>query len=130
MIVPSSLWERVKQQLHSEHQNEQGATYGGHYSTKRLKLDCKACQSVRNVPTAPPLHPQVWPSLHVDLSGPFEGRMFSIFMDKCSKWPVVVPVSSMSSTKIVGSLFASYRLPQQVVLENGPQFGSQDSQNS
>ena len=84
-------------------------------------------------PPMAPLHPWVWPfklweSLHVDFAR-FVGKTFFIVVDAHSKWPEVIPMSTMTSLATVVELtrvFASYGIPQQLVSDNGPQFTPQE----
>ena len=51
--------------------------------------------------------------------------MFLIVVDAHSKWPEVIEMTSTTSSKTVGDirqLFARYRLPVQIVTDNGTQF--------
>jgi len=50
---------------------------------EELVKSCVSCQAVKNAPAVTPLHPWLWPpkprqGLHVDFSGPFHGRTFSL----------------------------------------------------
>jgi len=49
--------------------------------------------------------------------------MFMIIVDAHSKWLEVFPMKSITTIKtleILGSLFATYGLPYQLVSDNGP----------
>ena len=104
-----------------------------------LKLDknledmvksCISCQSVKETPPVAPLHPWIWPTkpwerIHVDFAGPYQSKMFLIVVDAHSKWPEVIQMSSTSAEQtvvVLRQLFATYGLPLQLVLDNGPQF--------
>jgi len=82
-------------------------------------------------PPEAPIHPWVYPDrpwqrLHVDLAGPFLGRMWFVLVDAHSKWPVVVDMAhNTTSSRIIYHLrqiFADKGLPQTIVSDNGPQF--------
>ena len=93
---------------------------------------CQSCQTSQSNPAATPLHPWVWTDtpwkrIHVDYAGPFLGHMLFIAVDAHSKWPEVEMMSSTTSEKTIESLrsmFACHGLPEQLVLDNGPQFTS------
>lgn len=74
-----------------------------------------------------PAHP--WQRVHSDFAGPFMNRMFLVVIDAHSKWPKVVEMTTITTQNTiqeVRKLFLSYRLPQQVVTNNGPQFVSEE----
>ena len=55
--------------------------------------------------------------------------MFFLLIDAHAKWPEIVEISSTTATKIIDvlrHLFAAYRLPEQLVSDNGPQFVSEE----
>ena len=92
--------------------------------------NCVPCQTVKSAPTPAPLHLWVWPSkpwkrVHLDFAGAFLGRMYLIVIDAHSKWPEVIEMTSTTAQKTIIELrriFAAYGLPEQVVMDNGPQF--------
>ena len=92
--------------------------------------ECCGCQLIQNNPKAAPLQPwkwsaRPWQRIHVDFAGPFLGTMFLIVVDAHSKWPEMVPMTSTTTTRTIEELrkiFATHRLPEQVVSDNGPQF--------
>ena len=54
--------------------------------------------------------------------------MFLVVVDAHSKWPEVIQMPSTTSSKTIEALrnlFAKYSLPEQLVLDNGPQFASE-----
>ncbi|KAL5473474.1 hypothetical protein EMCRGX_G027963 [Ephydatia muelleri] len=81
-----------------------------------------------------PLHPweyprNPWQRLHVDFAGPFCARMWLIVVDARTKWPEVIPMETITTTKTVQALrtiFAHWGLPEQIVSDNGPQFTSEE----
>lgn len=101
---------------------------------EQLVKSCPQCQEAKCAPPKAPLHPWVWPfrpweRIHVDFAGPFLGKSFFIVVDAHSKWPEVIPMSTMTSLATVAELtrfFASYGIPQKVVSDNGPQFTTQE----
>ena len=67
--------------------------------------------------------------MHADFAGPFKGKMFLLVTDAHSKWPEVVEMSSTTASKTLEELrrmFAAYGLPEQLVSDNGPQFGAEE----
>ena len=106
----------------------------GHDKNIEDLKSCLACQSHKHSPAVAPLHPWIWPMspwkrIHIDFVGPFQGKMFLIVGDAYSKWPEVFEVSNstVSSTiATLGGLFSSYRLPHQLVSDNGPQLTSEE----
>ena len=55
--------------------------------------------------------------------------MFLVVVDAHSKWPEVIQMPSTTSSKSIEALrnlFAKYSLPEQLVLDNGPQFASEE----
>ena len=63
----------------------------------------------------------------MDFAGPFIGHQFLVLVDAHSKWMEVFPLSSISSTIVIGklqALFAQLGILQVVVTDNGPSFVS------
>ena len=92
---------------------------------------CVACTSVKTGPPTAPMHPWKWPAkpwqrIHIDFAGPFLGKSFMLIVDSHSKWPEMTATSASSTLCKLRQVFASYGLPQQVVMDNGPQFVSQE----
>ena len=52
--------------------------------------------------------------------------MYLVVVDAHSKWPEVYEMSSTTVAKTITVLRHTYGLPEQVVLDNGPQFSSKD----
>ena len=56
-------------------------------------------------------------------------RTCLIVIDTHSKWPEVIEINSTTAQRTIvelRKLFAAYRLPEQLVSDNGPQFVSDD----
>ena len=76
------------------------------------------------------LHPWKWPSrpwtrLHIDLAGPFEGRMFLAVVDSHFKWLDVISVLNANlaiTTRELRKLFTTHGIPEIVVLASGTAF--------
>ena len=105
-------------------------------SALNRKPKTAGCQEIKNNPPAAPLHPWIWPSqpwkrMHIDFAGPFKGHMSLVAVDAHSKWPEVKIMNSTTSQRaieVLRELFATYRLPDQVMSDNGPQFVSVEFQ--
>ena len=141
VVVPEKLQGDVLQELHSNHpgvtrMKSVARSYVWWPNIDRhiedLVKSCVSCQQSKDTPPLAPLHPWIWPSkpwqrLHIDFAGPFLGKMFFILVDAHSKWPEVIEMTSttsQSTISVLRNLFASYRLPLQIVSDNGPQFTS------
>ncbi len=64
-------------------------------------------------------------------AGPYEGHMYLVVVDAHSKWPEVCVMDSTTSTKtiqVLKTLFSRYGLPEVLVIDNGPQFTSEEFQ--
>ena len=93
--------------------------------------DCETCQSVCNLPPEAPMHPWIWPTrvwqrVHIDFAEKNK-QMFLVLIDSHSKWIKKIPMTSTTYTKTIECLrscFSSYRIPEQLVSDNGPQFTS------
>ena len=94
---------------------------------------CTSCQAVKHSPAVAPVQPwtcpnQPWKRIHLDFAGPFHGLMFLVAVDAHSKWPEVFVMKETTDTKTieVHVIFARFGLPEQVVIDNGPQLVSED----
>ena len=73
---------------------------------EEVAKSCVRCQSVKSKPAIAPLHPWLWSSrpwqrIHMDFAGPFKGKMFLILIDRHSKWPEVIEMSTTTSEKTI-----------------------------
>lgn len=101
---------------------------------EELAKSCLPCQEVKQAPVVAPLHPWVWSTkpwsrIHMDFTGPFMGTTFFVAVDTHSKWPEVYKMASATLAQtitVLRHLFAKYGIPKQQVLDNGPQFTSDD----
>ena len=97
---------------------------------------CDTCQQHRPSPQKAPLHPWEWPSrpwsrVHIDHTGPFQGKLFLVLVDAHSKWIEVHIVPSTSAASTIAKLrhiFATFGLPEQIVSDNGSGFTSVEFQ--
>ena len=95
---------------------------------------CAECQAVRHLPAKAPLHLWAWPTaprerIHVDFLGPFLEKMIFVATDAHFKWHEVSIMSSTTAGQTINvlrELFARFRIPQQLVSDNGPQFVSEE----
>lgn len=143
VIIPKRLQEEILEDLHQSHPGvSRMKSIARSYfwwpsldkQIEELASHCTSCQSLRHSPTAAPLHHWSWPlhpwqRIHIDLAGPFQGKMFCIIVDAHSKWPEVFELTTTTSDKIIAicrKLFAAYGLPNQLVSDNGPQFVSHE----
>ena len=139
VVVPDSLQDKVLDELHTTHAGKNQMKRGARSYVWWPQLDkhiedlvksCPSCQSNRESPPVAPLQPWPWPAkpwqcIHVDFAGPFLDKMFFLVVDAHSKWREVFEMPSTTSNaaiRVLRHLFASYGLPRQLVLENGPQF--------
>nr|XP_027209716.1 uncharacterized protein K02A2.6-like [Penaeus vannamei] len=143
VIIPDRLKGRVLAELHAEHQ--------GIVLTKAIARtfvwwpgidnditthvrNCEGCAFQQNNPAPCKTHPwetpsTSWQRVHIDFAGPFRGHTFLIVVDSFSKWPEVIPMISTtaySTVRVLMSLFATHGIPEQIVLDNGPQFVSSE----
>ncbi|UYV69441.1 K02A2.6-like [Cordylochernes scorpioides] len=68
-----------------------------------------------------------WHRLHLDLAGPFMGRMFLVLVDAYSKWIEIFILKDITRKTILshlGEIFARFVLPEFLVTNNGRQFVS------
>ena len=95
---------------------------------------CESCQQKQPDPANQPLHPwqfpeRPWQRLHIDLAGPFQGKMWLIVVDAHSKWPEVYPMTGTSTEAVLYKLcdaIARFGLPEQIISDNGRQFVSKE----
>ena len=93
---------------------------------------CSKCQEHQRLPAKAPMHPWEWPDrpwarIHVDYAGPIEGKMVLIMVDAHSRWLEALVVNSATSQTTIEklrSVFATHRLPEVLVSDNGSVFTS------
>lgn len=99
---------------------------------------CYGCKRFQNALSATPVYqwnflPKALHLLHIDFAGPFHYAMFLSVVDVYSKWPDVFDMKSITSTAIINTLrilFARQGISAEIVLENGPQFCSDEFRQS
>ncbi|UYV71831.1 K02A2.6-like [Cordylochernes scorpioides] len=70
-----------------------------------------------------------WHRLHMDLAGPFMGKMFLVIIDAHTKWLEIFILKEITSRTIIYHLrqvFARFGLPELLVTDNGRQFVSKE----
>ncbi|KFD64011.1 hypothetical protein M514_12797 [Trichuris suis] len=139
VIIPEKVRSRVLKLLHETHPGtvRMKALARSYVWWPRLDNDiedtvkkCRVCQETRNAPNRAPVNPweraeRPWSRLHVDFAGPFQGQLFLIVVDSHSKWLDVSPVQATSAKAVIDKLallFATHRLPEVIVTDNGTAF--------
>lgn len=142
VIVPPSLRQKLLYDLHQGHPGmcRMKALARSYMwwpcldkDIEKTVQECTACQTVRQLPAAAPLHcwkwpTRVWQRIHIDFCEK-DKQYFLVLVDSHSKWLEVVPMATTTSAKtieVLRSIFASYGLPEEVVSDNGPQFTSSE----
>ena len=145
VVVPSQGREAVLAELHETHpgilrmKNLARSYVWWPNITEDLETrvrNCTECQNERPSPAKAPLHPWEWPTepvpwsrIHLDYTGPFEGKMFLVLVDAHSKWLDVIPARSATSTVTIEKLrtiFATHGIPRKIVTDNGSVFTSKE----
>ena len=93
---------------------------------------CSKCQEHQRLPAKALMQPWEWPNrpwahIHVDYTGPIEGKMVLIMVDAHSKWLEALVVNSATSQTTIEklcSVFATHGLLEVLVLNNGSIFTS------
>ena len=67
---------------------------------------CQPYQLVKNIPFVSLLHPWLWASkpwvcVHIDLAGPFQKKIFILVLDVHSKWPEIIEMPSITTSKTI-----------------------------
>ena len=140
VVVPSSLQQKVLQEIHSGHHGivrtkSVARSYvwwpGLNGDVEDLVRKCQTCQELRrNPPTAPPLSwpapSHAWERVHFDYLT-ISGHVFLIIVDAYSRFPVIKLVPSMSAAilvKVTRGVFADFGCPKCIVSDNGTQLVS------
>jgi transposase InsO family protein len=146
VVVPTTLRERVLQELHETHPGmTRMKSIARSYvwwpsidsDIEKTVRSCHVCQVTRADPAGAPVHPWCYPTgpwqrLHIDFKGPVQGQMFLVVVDAYSKYPEVVKMSSTTSTatfKVLREIFSRQGLPETIVSDNGPQLTSEEFEN-
>ncbi|XP_063363502.1 uncharacterized protein K02A2.6-like [Cydia amplana] len=143
IIIPESLRQAILLELHKSHfgtvrMKQLARSYfwwpGIDAEIEKITNDCLTCLSVRNNPTKGhqkswPVAPSVWYRIHADYCGPFYNKMYLVVVDSYSKWPEVIEMNSITSSRTIevfNSLFARHGYPVHLVTDNGPSFTSSE----
>lgn len=148
-VVPAGWRRRVFDSVHSlSHPGVRASVklVGSRFVWPGLRKDvkgwaasCIACQRAKvHRHTKAPLEPFPIPArrfdhVHVDLVGPLppsKGFTHLLTMvDRTTRWPEVVPLSSTASTEVVGAFLTAwvsrFGVPSDVTSDRGPQFVSE-----
>ena len=98
LVVPSSLQEKVLQELHDTHpgMSRMKALARSYVwwpnidsHIERTVSSCSTCQSMRSAPPTAQIHPWIFPArpwsrIHVDFAGPISGCMYMVVVDAYS----------------------------------------------
>ena len=139
VVIPKKLLPHILHELHSGYLGmmRMKAFVRSHAWWPQLDEDiqtlvssCQQCLEGKNAPPEAQLHLWVWPAhpwqrLHIDFAGPVLSKNFLVVTDAHSKWPEVMKMPTTTATRIIAvfrMLFASYKLPEQIVSDKGPQF--------
>ena len=91
---------------------------------EQLLRECRTCKLQAQTPARAPLHLWEWPwslwsRVHIDFAGPYQGHIFFIVVDACSKWLEVKLVRSTSTSeavRVLRELFATHGLPEVITV--------------
>ena len=140
VVIPPHFRDRLLEEMHEGHPgvNRMKALSRSFVWWPNLDQDiegkvkgCKSCMAVQNMPPVAPLHVWQWPNriwqrVHIDFAEK-EGTYFLVLIDSHSKWLEVCHMNTTTSSKtidVLGTWFAAYGYPEELVSDNGPQFTS------
>ena len=143
MIVPVALRKQVLKELHVGHPGivrmktlARSIVYwpGLDIECENLVKNCTSCLESAKSPIKVPLKawdvPQrVWERVHIDFAGPVNGVFYLVIVDALSKWPEVIPLTTITTGNTIRALsgvFSRYGNPETLVSDNGTQFTSED----
>ena len=146
VVIPKALQKQVLQEIHADHlgivkSKAIARSYvwwpGIDKDIETFVKNCQGCNAFQNNPQPVRLHPweyptRAWQRLHLDFAGPFLGHHYLIVVDAYSKWPEVIPMSSITSyatIKVLMNLFATHGLPERIFTDNGSSFVSEEFRN-
>ncbi|XP_045027188.1 uncharacterized protein LOC123470696 [Daphnia magna] len=142
VVVPVSLQSEILKQFHDGHFGEskcleraKSVAYWPGYveEIRNLVAGCRICQERRHqnphqqyYPVEVPDHP--FQRVATDFFH-LRGKGYLLTVDYYSKWPCVVEMTSTTSAatiKELDKIFSDFGVPEVLVSDNGPQFGSAD----
>ena len=143
VVVPSSLQDKVLQELHDTHPGmSRMKAFARSYvwwpnidsHIERTVSYCNTCQSMRSASPTAQIHPWIFPArpwsrIHVDFAGPISGCMYMVVVDAYSKFPEVVKMTNTTAQTTITALrdiFSRHGLPEILVSDNGAQFTARD----
>ena len=89
------------------------------------------CKQLHSMPSTATVHTWKqalvpWERIHLDFAENSK-QMLLVVMDSYARWPEIIHMQTTTASKtseVLRNLFATYRLPKEVVTDNGPQFTS------
>ena len=141
VIVPRTLQEDIKSQLHQGHMGiertrrlarETVYWVGINEDIEKLVKSCEVCQTHQAGNQKEPLEPHEipsspWTKLATDLFM-LDGENYLLITDYYSKYPLVHKLRSTTSATVASTVSATFSLfgvPTQIVSDNGPQYAGQ-----
>jgi hypothetical protein len=140
VVVPYSLQREILASVHDGHFGEtksleraKSAVFWPGYveQIRNLVAGCSICQERRNNNPAQQYYPAEVPEHHFQKVATdffqLAGKNYLLTVDYFSKWPCVVEMSSTTSSATIRELekiFSDFGVPETLVSDNGPQFGS------
>ncbi len=138
LVVPISLRHEVMAGIHDGHFGEvkcvlraRSAVYwpGCDDQIRNMVASCQTCQEHRHRNPAQPMRPVELPvhafqRVSVDLFV-FDGVNYLLVVDSYNKWPVAVPLRSLSSSATIAEMeriFCDFGTPEVLMSDNGSQF--------
>ena len=111
LVIPPQAREHLLVELHGEHPGVlrmKSLTRslmwwpGMDHEMKDMVRHCSDCQCTQASPPSASLHPWKWPThpwarLHVDFTGPMDGRVHFIVVDAHSKWLEVLHMTTATA---------------------------------
>ena len=143
VVIPTRYQRQVLTELHMNHPGmvrmKSLARLYVWWSTldqdiEQTVRDCTSSQANRCKSPFKVSNPWIWPvrpwqRIHVDFAGPVEGGMYLVVVNAKSKWIealLMSPTTTAATVRALRYLFSVHGLPEEIVLDNGPQFVAQE----